>query len=96
MPPSIEQLLCCWGQASNAAPMSSSEARRARRLARKYPEEPDYLREPETPAEWRAEIESYLDFNEHELKRDLSIIRDWIRQLIEACPHEDVEAWAQE
>ena len=76
--------------------MSSSYARRARRLARKHPEEPDYLREPETPAEWRAEIESYLDFDEHELKRDLPIIRERIEQLIEACPHEEVRAWARE
>ncbi len=76
--------------------MSCSEARRARRLARKYPREPDYLLEPETPAEWRAEIESYLDFDEHELKHDLPIIRERIAQLIEACPHEDVKAWARE
>ncbi len=76
--------------------MSCSEARRARRLARKYPEEPDYLREPETPAEWRAEIEGYLDFDEHDLKRDLSIIRERIRRLIEACPHEEVKTWVQE
>ncbi len=76
--------------------MSSSYARRARRLARKYAEEPDYLLEPETPAEWRAEIESYLDFDEHELKRDLPIIRERIGQLIEACPYEDVKAWARD
>jgi hypothetical protein len=76
--------------------MSSSYARRARRLARKYPEEPDYLREPETPDEWRAEIETYLDFDEHELKRDLPIIRERIAQLIETCPHEEVKAWARE
>ena len=76
--------------------MSSSYARRARRLARKYPEEPDYLLEPETPAEWRAEIAAYLDFDEHELKRDLPIIRERIAELIEACPHEEVKAWAQE
>ena len=75
--------------------MSSSYARRARRLARRYPEEPDYLLEPETPAEWRAEIAAYLDFDEHELKRDLPIIRERIGQLIEACPHEEVKAWAQ-
>ncbi len=76
--------------------MSSSYARRARRLARKYPEGPDYLREPETPAEWQAEIESYLDFDEHELKRDLPIIRKRIAQLIEACPHEAVRVWARD
>jgi hypothetical protein len=75
--------------------MSSSYARRAKRLARKYPEEPDYLREPETPAEWRAEIAAYLDCDEHELKRDLPIIRERIAQLIEACPHEEVKAWAR-
>ncbi|MBW3560799.1 MAG: hypothetical protein KY449_13765 [Proteobacteria bacterium] len=57
-----------------------------------HPEETDYLRDPETPAEWRAEIESYLDFDEHDLKRDLPIIRQRIGQLIEACPHEDVKA----
>ena len=76
--------------------MSSSDARRARRLARKYPEEPDYLLEPETPAEWQAEIESYLDFDEHELKRDLPIIRERIEGLIEACPYKDVKAWARD
>ena len=76
--------------------MSCSEARRARRLARKYPEEADYLLEPETPAEWRTEIESYFDFDEHDLKRDLPIIRKRIQHLIEACPHEEVKAWARE
>ena len=74
--------------------MSSSYARRAKRLARKSPEEPDYLREPETPVEWQAEIESYLDFDEHELKRDLPIIRERIGQLTETCPLE-VKAWAR-
>ena len=76
--------------------MRSSYARRARRLAGKQPEEPDYLLEPETPAEWRAEIAAYLDFDEHELKRGLPIIRERIAQLIEACPHQDVKAWARE
>ncbi len=76
--------------------MSSSYARRARRLGRKYPEETDYLREPETPDEWRAEIAAYLDFDEHELKRDLPIIRERIAGLIKACPHEEVKAWAKE
>ncbi len=36
--------------------MSSSEARRARRRARKGSTTPDYILEPETPEEWRAEI----------------------------------------
>lgn len=75
--------------------MSCSEARRARRLARRFPKEPDYLLEPETPDEWRTEIEGYFDFDEHELDRDLPIIRERIEQLIKACPHEDVRAWAQ-
>ncbi len=48
------------------------------------------------PAEWRAEIAAYLDFDEHESKRDLPIIRERIGQLINACPHEEVKAWAQE
>jgi hypothetical protein len=75
--------------------MSSSYGRRARRLARKQPEDPDYLLGPETPAEWRAEIAAYLDFDEHELKRDLPIIRERVAELIEACPHEEVKAWAR-
>ncbi len=75
--------------------MSSSEARRARRLARKGSTTPDYILEPETPDEWRAEIADYFAFYEDEGEADLSIMREVIDKLIEACPHEDVKAWAR-
>ena len=75
--------------------MSSSDAKRARRRARKYSEEPDYLLEPKTPDEWRAEIADYFAFYEDEGDADLSILREVIDRLIEACPHEDVKAWAR-
>ena len=75
--------------------MSCSEARRARRLARKHPSTPDYILDPETPEEWRAEIADYFAFYEDEGEADLSIMREVIDRLIEACPHEDVKAWAQ-
>jgi hypothetical protein len=76
--------------------MSSSEARRARRLARKYPSAPDYILEPETPEEWRSEIaESFASYDE-ELETARPLIRARIEKLIEACPHEEVKAWARD
>ncbi len=75
--------------------MSCSDARRTRRLARKGSTAPDYILEPETPDEWRAEIADYFAFYEDEGEADLSILREVIDKLIEACPHEDVKAWAQ-
>jgi hypothetical protein len=74
--------------------MSSSDARRARRLARKSSTTPDYIHEPETADEWRAEIADYFAFYEDE-EADLPIIRERIERLIEACPHEAVKAWAR-
>ena len=82
-------------QGEQAAPMSCSDARRARRLARKGSMPSDYLLEPETPDEWRAEIADYFAFYEDEDDTDLSILREVIDRLIEACPHEDVKAWAR-
>ncbi len=76
--------------------MSSSDARRARRLARKRPKTPDYIFEPETPDEWRAEIEDYIAYYEDEVETDQPMIRERIDKLIEACPHEDVKAWARD
>ncbi len=75
--------------------MSWSDARRARRLARKRPKAPDYILEPETPDEWRAEIEDYIAYYEDEVEADQPITRERIDKLIGACPHEDVEAWAR-
>jgi hypothetical protein len=40
--------------------MSSSDARRARRLASKGSTASGYILEPETPDEWRAEIADYF------------------------------------
>ena len=75
--------------------MSCSDARRARRLALKGSTNSDYILEPETPDEWRAEIADYFAFYEAEGEADLSIMREVIDRLIEACPHEDVKAWAR-
>ncbi len=75
--------------------MSSSDARRARRLASKGSTASGYILEPETPDEWRAEIADYFAFYEDEGEADLSIMREVIDKLIEACPHEDVKAWAR-
>ena len=75
--------------------MSCSDARRARRLARKGSTHPDYLHEAETPDEWRAEIADYFAFYQEEGEIDPPIIRVRIERLIEACPHEDVKAWAR-
>ncbi len=76
--------------------MSSSYARRARRLARKYPEEPDYLLEPVTPEEWQADIESYFTHLDEEPESDWPLIRSRIEALIEACPHARVKVWAKQ
>ncbi len=75
--------------------MSSSDARRARRLALKGSTNSDYILEPETPDEWRAEIADYFALYEEERGGDLPIIRERIDKLIKACPHEDVKAWAR-
>ena len=75
--------------------MSSSDARRARRLARKGSTASGYILEPEIPDEWRAEIADYFAFYEDEAEANLSIMREVIDKLIEACPHEDVKAWAR-
>ena len=75
--------------------MSCSDARRARRMARKGSTHPDYLHEAETPDEWRAEIADYFAFYQEEVQSDQAIIRERIEKLIEACPHEDVKAWAR-
>lgn len=74
--------------------MSCSEARRARRLARKQPPAPDYILEPVTPDEWKAETKGYITYYLDELESDQPIIRERIEKLIQACPHEDVKAWA--
>jgi hypothetical protein len=76
--------------------MSSSYARRARRLARKYPQTPDYLLEPVTPEEWQADIESYFTHLKEEPESDWPLIRSRIEALIDACPHAGVKVWAQE
>lgn len=76
--------------------MSSSYARRARRLARKGSPTPDYILEPETSDEWRTEIAEYLAYYEQELESDQPILRDRIAKLIEECPYGEVKAWARE
>ena len=76
--------------------MSSSEARRARRLARKYPSAPDYILEPETPEEWRSEIAWSFAYHDEELETARTLIAARIEKLIEACPHEEVKAWARD
>ncbi len=73
--------------------MSSSDARRARRLALKGSTNSDYILEPETPDEWRAEIADYFAFYEEEPISPY--LRERIDKLIEACPYESVKAWAQ-
>ncbi len=76
--------------------MSSSEARRARRLARKYPSAPDYILEHETPEQWRSEIAESFAYHDEELETARPLIGARIEKLIEACPHEEVKAWARD
>lgn len=76
--------------------MSSSEARRARRLARKGSPTSDYIFEPETAEEWLTEIAEYFAYYNEELEAAQPLIRTRIEKLIEACPHEEVRTWAQQ
>ena len=62
--------------------MSSSDARRARRLALKGSTTPDYTLEPETPDEWRAEIADYFAFYEDEGEPISPYLRERIDKLL--------------